>query len=114
MKKKILAMLMAAAMGATLLAGCGSSGSSSSSDSSDTASADGEQKEEDTGDGSTENADDPVVSTYGDENGTHLELWTFVDVHGAFYGKMVDKWNEANPDRKISLTATTYPLRRYA
>lgn len=109
MKKKILAMLMAAAMGATLLAGCGSSGSSSSSDSSDTASTDDTSKDQDSGDGSTENADDPVVSTYGDDSGTHLELWTFVDVHGAFYGKMVDKWNEANPDRKISLTATTYP-----
>ena len=31
-----------------------------------------------------------AVTTVGPEDGTHFELWSFVDVHNEFYGKMVE------------------------
>ena len=49
------------------------------------------------------------TSTFGDPNGTHMEMWTFVELHGQHYGNMVEKWNEQNPDRTIEITCTTYP-----
>ena len=50
-----------------------------------------------------------AVTTVGPEDGTHFELWSFVDVHNEFYGKMVEAWNEQNPDRQINVTFSTYP-----
>ena len=50
-----------------------------------------------------------AVTTVGPEDGTHFEMWSFVDVHNEFYGKMVEKWNEENPDRQINVTFSTYP-----
>ena len=44
-----------------------------------------------------------AVTTVGPEDGTHFELWSFVDAHNEFYGKMVEKWNEENPDLQIPL-----------
>ena len=38
-----------------------------------------------------------------------MECWSFVEAHNTFYAIMVDKWNEANPDRTIEITFTTYP-----
>ena len=49
------------------------------------------------------------VTTVGPEDGTHFELWSFVDVHNNFYANMVNEWNEENPDRPIQITFTTYP-----
>ena len=37
------------------------------------------------------------------------EMWSFVDLHNEFYGKMVEKWNEENPDKQIQITFSTYP-----
>lgn len=105
-------MLLCATLAATALAGCGGSASSSTGDtSSDSAT-------EDTDDGSGDEADEAdeasdeveaVTDTAGDPNGTHLELWTFVELHGTFYRDMVEVWNEQNPDRTIELTTVTYP-----
>ena len=50
-----------------------------------------------------------AVTTVGPEDGTHFEMWSFVDVHNEFYGKMVEKWNEENPDRQLNVTFSTYP-----
>ena len=50
-----------------------------------------------------------AVTTVGDANGTHMEMWSFVELHNTYYGKMVDMWNAANPDRTIEVTFTTYP-----
>ncbi len=100
MKKKLISALVCASMMATAITGCGSSASSSSSTSGDgTEVAEAEE--------STES--DVVSDTAGDPNGTHLELWTFVELHGTFYRDMVEKWNEENPDRTIELTTITYP-----
>ncbi|WP_199620045.1 ABC transporter substrate-binding protein [Paenibacillus alkalitolerans] len=41
--------------------------------------------------------------------GTKLEMWTFNELHGKFFTHMAEKWNEANPDKKIDLKATTLP-----
>ena len=50
-----------------------------------------------------------AVTTVGDPDGTHFECWSFVDAHNEFYGKMVELWNEQNPDRTIEVTFSTYP-----
>ncbi|MCR5273195.1 MAG: extracellular solute-binding protein [Lachnospiraceae bacterium] len=116
MKKKLVSAVLCTAMVASALAGCGSSSSSdaSSSDSAAEESADAEESDdaEAETEASTEEAaaeEDVVSNTWGDANGTHLELWTFVEAHGTFYGNMVETWNEENPDNTIELTATTYP-----
>ena len=56
-----------------------------------------------------EEAAPSAVTTVGPEDGTHFELWSFVDLHNEFYGKMVEAWNEQNPDKPIQITFSTYP-----
>jgi ABC-type sugar transport system, periplasmic component len=41
--------------------------------------------------------------------GTTLEFWTFNELHDKFYQYMAERWNEANPDRKITLKGIVYP-----
>ncbi len=43
------------------------------------------------------------------ENATELSYWTFVDLHGKHFEKMLDLWNEENPDRQIKLNVTVMP-----
>ncbi|MFB5266987.1 ABC transporter substrate-binding protein [Paenibacillus enshidis] len=43
------------------------------------------------------------------ENATELSFWTFVELHGKHFEKMLTKWNEANPDRQIKLNVTVMP-----
>lgn len=50
-----------------------------------------------------------AVTTVGPDDGTKYEMWSFVDLHNEFYGKMVEKWNEENPDKQIQITFSTYP-----
>ncbi len=51
-----------------------------------------------------------AVTTVGPDDATaKFELWSFVDLHNEFYGKMVDLWNEQNPDKTIQITFSTYP-----
>lgn len=38
---------------------------------------------------------------------TELTFWTFVPAHQTFWEQSAERWNEANPDRPITLTATT-------
>ncbi|MDO5336100.1 MAG: extracellular solute-binding protein [Eubacteriales bacterium] len=54
-------------------------------------------------------AEATAVTTVGPEDGTHFELWTFVDLHNEFYAKMVEEWNELNPDKQLNVTFSTYP-----
>lgn len=122
MKKKVLATLLSAAMVASALVGCGGSGDAPASDSAatdDAAAGDDAASDDAAGDDAA--ADDAAAgdeaaaeeeiptSTFGDPNGTHMEMWTFVELHGQHYGNMVEKWNEENPDRPIEITCTTYP-----
>lgn len=110
----MLATLLSVTMVASVLAGCGGSdapvadGGATTTDNSGVAADDG------VADGGDVAVDDGVAedeiptSTFGDPNGTHLEMWTFVEIHGQHYGNMVEKWNEAHPDRPIEITCTTY------
>lgn len=109
MKKKLIATLLCTAMVVASLAGCGSkeAASSGAAASDDAAVEEAAAEEEAAGEEAAEV--EAVVSSYGDENGTKLEFWTFVDAHAEFFGAMTEKWNEANPDRTIYLTTSTYP-----
>lgn len=50
-----------------------------------------------------------AVTTVGPDDGTHFELWSFVDLHNTFYANMVEEWNAQNPDKQIQITFSTYP-----
>lgn len=102
MKKKLLSTILSVAMVAAALSGCGSS------DKTSTDSAATDSAAETSNESSTE-VEPEAVTTVGDANGTHMEMWSFVELHNTFYGKMVEKWNEENPDRTIEVTFTTYP-----
>ena len=122
MKKKVLATLLTAAMLATTLVGCGGgdAGSAPAADDgaaeapaadagSDDGAADDGASEEAPADDAAAAEEEIPTATFGDPNGTHMEMWTFVEIHGQHYGNMVEKWNEQNPDRTIEITCTTYP-----
>ena len=107
MKKRVVSLMMATVLAAAALVGCGggSSASSSAPAAEGEAAAEGEEAAAE-----GEAAEEEVVSdTAGDPNGTHLDLWTFVELHGTFYRDMVEQWNKENPDRTIELTTITYP-----
>lgn len=111
MKKKLLSALLCVAMAAVLLAGCGkstkqtaNSGEGKTEDAvTETEQTPGEETEQ------TAEVEAQAVTTVGDPNGTHMEMWSFVELHNTYYGKMVEKWNELNPDKTIEVTFTTYP-----
>ena len=86
--------IKSATMAVTMLAGCGN----------------GSKNGTEAADGGTEAAESKVVTnTYGDSKGTHLEMWTFVELHAQHYGTMVEQWNKDHPDKTIEITCTTYP-----
>lgn len=43
------------------------------------------------------------------EGATELSYWTFVELHGQHFEKMLGKWNEANQGRQIKLNVTVMP-----
>src|SRR5690606_21664472 len=43
------------------------------------------------------------------DGSTTLTLWTFADVHGAYYEETDEKGDEANPDQAVLLEVTVYP-----
>lgn len=125
MRKKLFSAFLCACMTAAALSGCGG-GSDTSGGSDADVSNEATEAAADTNDDTeaavaeedteaTEEAEEApaeeeaVSSTKGDPNGTHLDLWTFVELHGTFYLDMVEEWNKQNPDKTIELTATTYP-----
>lgn len=81
-KKRFLALALGAAMLTTSIAGCGGNSNSNagSNGSNSSAEADGA-----------------------------LEFWTFTEIHGDFYKAMAEKWNEANPDKQISINVNVMP-----
>ncbi|MEK4512236.1 ABC transporter substrate-binding protein [Paenibacillus sp. FSL K6-2524] len=50
-----------------------------------------------------------VLDAGAGENATELSYWTFVELHGQHFEKMLEKWNVANPDRQIKLNVTVMP-----
>lgn len=90
MRKKSFSIMLTAVLTVSLLLGC-SSGSSTAAE------------------GDTEEASADEISTVGPEDATHLEMWTFVELHSQFYADMLEQWNEENPDKQFNITFTTYP-----
>ncbi|MNM75962.1 putative arabinose-binding protein precursor [compost metagenome] len=84
--KKWLSMLLVLTM-ATVLWGCGGGKSSSGNAGGETS----------------------VLDGGAGESATELSYWTFVELHGQHFEKMLKKWNEANPDRQIKLNVTVMP-----
>ncbi len=116
MKKKLLSIFLSATMVASMLAGCGSQAATgTASDAAGTKVADDAATDEAAADDAaaegeeTGEVEPEAVTTVGDPNGTHMEMWSFVELHNTYYGKMVEMWNEQNPDRTIEVTFTTYP-----
>lgn len=99
MKKGLRSVATALGMSALMLStftGCGKNNSSSAPAKSDAAPAESEIVAD-------------AISTVGPEDGTPLELWTFVELHSQHYAAMLEKWNAEHPDKKIKMTFTTYP-----
>ena len=113
MKKKLLSALLCVAMVSTVLTGCGGAATQEAATEDAAAEETGEATEEavteDAAAEETGEVEPEAVTTVGDANGTHMEMWSFVELHNTYYGKMVDMWNAANPDRTIEVTFTTYP-----
>ncbi|HEX3016848.1 MAG TPA: extracellular solute-binding protein [Caproicibacter sp.] len=87
--KKVLALLLSVSIGLITLVGCSTATNTGKTTSEATAS----------GGASSNVTNEPFKMT----------LWTFQEIHTSFYKKMAEKWNQANSDRKIVLTATTMP-----
>ncbi|MFD2797082.1 ABC transporter substrate-binding protein [Promicromonospora vindobonensis] len=51
----------------------------------------------------------PEAPVKNSDGSTTLDMWTFADVHAAYYEEMAERWNEANPDQEIKLEVTVYP-----
>ena len=98
MKKKLLSGLLCTSMAANLFVGCGGASEGGVDPDAVEAEEAGESAEAEV-----------VTNTFGDSNGTHLEMWTFVDLHGQHYGVMAEEWNKQHPDKTIEITCTTYP-----
>ena len=79
--KKIATIAVTTSLVATMFMGCGVNSATSSSTSGKDAAASGEQ----------------------------LEMWTFVELHAKFYEKMLAKWNEKNPDKKLDINFSVLP-----
>ncbi len=99
MKRKLTVLLTGAVMAAMILSGC-----SSAAGTDPKAKADTEVQESAAEDGKE------VVNTVGPDSGTHLNMWSFAELHNTFYADMVERWNKENPDRQIQVTFTTYPF----
>ncbi len=50
-----------------------------------------------------------AAPTQNSDGSTNLSMWTFADVHAAYYEEMADQWNDANPEQEIRLDVTVYP-----
>lgn len=98
MKKKLFSLLVSAVMLSTVFSGCGGGSAQTST---------GEKTENtQTAEKAAENS---VIDAGAGENATELDYWTFVELHGQHFEKMLQKWNEENPDRQIKLNVTVMP-----
>lgn len=94
---KYVALLLVLAMAMSTLWGCGGKSSNGGTSATDDAGA-SESKEQ-----------KQVLDAGAGEDATELSYWTFVDLHGKHFEKMLGLWNEANPDRQIKLNVTVMP-----
>ncbi|WP_042203557.1 ABC transporter substrate-binding protein [Paenibacillus camerounensis] len=57
----------------------------------------------------TSGGESSVLNGGAGDKATELSYWTFVELHGQHFEKMLEKWNAANPDRQIKLNVTVMP-----
>lgn len=109
MKKKLVSLMLSAAMIASLLTGCGGTNSETPSD----AAGDGKEAAVQEGETQTEQEEsgEGQIATIGstDASATEIELWTFTELFQNFYETMADKWNEQNPDKLIRIKVNVMP-----
>lgn len=58
---------------------------------------------------SSSNGETSVLDSGAGEDATELSYWTFVELHGQHFEKMLGKWNTEYPDRQIKLNVTVMP-----
>ena len=106
-RSKILAAILAAAMAAGSLTGCGGGSAEQTQAPETTAQSAAETEAPETAAAETDadtQADDSASGEAQD-----LEMWTFVELHGNHFQDMCDKWNAENPDRQITLNVNVLP-----
>ena len=106
MKRTIILLLVFVLVFTTLLAGCGSKSSdiANSESPNNVANEPDDQKSDD------QNADDQEADANDAPSGAvELSFWTFQELHKGFMDDAVERWNEANPDRPISLLVDVFP-----
>lgn len=101
MKKRIISVLLTVSLCSLSLIGCGDR-------TADTGSGDGTDSP-DTETDSTDEVEPEDILVVGPDDGVKLELWNFVEIHSQFYEKMLEQWNDLNPEEQIQITFTTYP-----
>jgi arabinosaccharide transport system substrate-binding protein len=116
MKKKLLSVLLCMTLVATMFVGCGKDNateeSADTAATEDAATEDATTEDTTTEDAATEETAEveaTAVTTVGPDDATHLEMWSFVELHNTFYAEMLELWNEKNPDKQLNITFTTYP-----
>lgn len=97
---KSIALLLVLLMTLTVLWGC-----SSDKPSDDTAADSGSSTEEE----APEVEETQLGSDTAGEDAVEMDYWTFVDLHGKHFEKMLNLWNEENPDKQIKLNVTVMP-----
>lgn len=105
-KSKVCAIIVVLVMMVSCLAACGNNSKNTGNQSTSspttkptTAATDSTSK------------DPTTAPTTGGEAAktTDLEMWTFIELHGQHFQKMVEKWNIDNPTRQINLKVTVLP-----
>ena len=91
MKKKLVSILLSAAMATTLLAGCG--GSAEPAADAGTQTEETADAVEETADAVEEAVEETPTATFGDSSGTHLEMWTFVHGIGSMIATSSYDWD---------------------
>ncbi len=51
----------------------------------------------------------PGESVAGDPGGTPVEFWTYNERHAEYYKKLLQLWNDQNPDHTLQITFKTMP-----
>lgn len=114
MKRKLISVILTLAMVVAMFSGCGKTTGTTGDNGKGTEdgkeeAAGGEAADGEVAEDGTEEVEATAVTTVGPDNGTHFEMWSFVELHNTFYASMLEKWNAANPDKQIKITFTTYP-----
>lgn len=94
MKRKVVSLVLCAALAASALIGCSAG--------SEAGGGDSQAPAEETAAAGPGTAGTQEMEIEGDDV-TELQVWTFIELHQQFYVDMAEKWNEEHPDKKVKL-----------